>query len=633
MKSRLRTIILLFCDALLVNLALAIAVFLRSGNGYETVLLSQTLDYRMVPVLFSSNETTLHQFWLFLNLAPVVTATFIPVFYIFKLYNRVWAYASLGELVTILQAVTLSSMATVIATYFLYSPIPRLIVVSHWTYAILLVGGARVAWRMFVERKKTNGIKPSRRTLIIGAGDAGVMVAREIKTHNSNILPVGFIDDDSNKQNLTVLGLPVLGSREQIPDIVKKHEIELLIIAMPSVSASVIREIVEICRGTGAEMKILPGVYQIIEGQVSVNSLRPVQLEDLLRREPVQVGLAEVAGYLRGETVLITGAGGSIGSELSRQVASFGPGKLILLGHGENSIHRIWLEMENSYGIPLSIEIADIRDKSRIYSIFEKHRPTVVFHAAAHKHVPLMELHPAEAVKTNIFGTRNVALAASRTGTKIFVMISTDKAVNPSSVMGATKRMAELIIHQENLNSDTIFTAVRFGNVLGSNGSVVPVFQKQIADGGPVTVTHPEMKRYFMTIPEAVQLVIQAGAMAKGGEVFILDMGEPVKIVDLAKDMIELSGLEPDKDIKIKFTGIRPGEKLFEELLTAEEGAQATKHKRIYVARPTLVEVAALEAELVNLFHRGLQCAAEDIFDSLSTIIPSFKRHRREQAG
>jgi len=445
---------------------------------------------------------------------------------------------------------------------------------------------------------------------------------------------VGFIDDDLNKHNLTIMSLPVLGKREQIPDIVRKYKIELIVIAMPSVGASVVRDIVEICRSTKAEMKILPGVYQIIEGQVSVSSLRPVQLEDLLRREPVQVDLKEIAGYLKKETILITGAGGSIGSELCRQVATFGPSKLILLGHGENSIHKIWMELKDIFrDIDLSIEIADVRDKPRINSIFEKHRPAVVFHAAAHKHVPLMELHPAEAVKTNVFGTRNVAEAAIRLKTKVFVMISTDKAVNPSSVMGATKRMAESIIQQANLTSETVFTAVRFGNVLGSNGSVVPVFQKQIADGGPVTVTDPEMTRYFMTIPEAVQLVIQAGVMARGGEVFILDMGEPVKIVDMAKDMIRLSGLEPEKDIKIIFTGIRPGEKLFEELLTITEGSQATKHKRIFVAKPSLVEVTALEAELVNLHRKGLQCTAEDIFGSLSAVIPNFRRYRREQAG
>ncbi|MFA5383184.1 MAG: nucleoside-diphosphate sugar epimerase/dehydratase [Eubacteriales bacterium] len=613
MKSYTRIILLVLCDALLINTALAVAVILRFSNSYET---------------------TLQQLVAYLNLAPVITITFLPVFYIFKLYNRVWAYASLGEMIAIVQAVTWGSLGAVVVTYFLYSPIPRFIVVVHWAYTILLVGGSRMVWRINYERQKASKSIPSKRSLIIGAGDAGAMVVREMKTHKSDILPIGFIDDDRKKHNLNIMGLPILGKREQIPDVVKKYKIELIVIAMPSVNAHVIRDIVGICRSTKAELKILPGVYQIIEGQVSVNSLRPVQLEDLLRREPVQVDLEEIAGYLKKETVLITGAGGSIGSELCRQVAAFGPHKLVLLGHGENSIHKIWMELKDIFcDINLAIEIADVRDKHRINSIFEKHKPAVVFHAAAHKHVPLMELHPAEAVKTNIFGTRNVADAASKSKTKVFVMISTDKAVNPSSVMGATKRMAELIINQENLTSETVFTAVRFGNVLGSNGSVVPVFQKQIADGGPVTVTDPEMERYFMTIPEAVQLVFQAGAMARGGEVFILDMGEPVKIVDMAKDMIKLSGLEPDKDIKIIFTGIRPGEKLFEELLTVAEGSQATKHKRIYLERPTLVEVSDIDAELRKLFRRGLHCTAEDIFSALGSIIPSFKSFRKQQAG
>ena len=612
MKNYTRIILLALCDALLINASLAIAIMLR----------------------YSSIETAFQHLAEYLNLAPVVTITFLPVFYVFKLYKRFWAYASLGEMLAIVQAITWGSLSTVIVTYFLYSPISRFIVIVHWTYAILLVGGSRMVFRIYYERQKSSKIIPSKRTLIIGAGDAGVMVAREMKTRNSDILPLGFIDDDIKKHNLTIMGLPVLGKREQIPDIVRKYKIELIVIAMPSAGAYVIRDIVDICRSTKAELKILPGVYQIIEGQVSVNSLRPVQLEDLLRREPVQVDLKEIAGYLKKETVLITGAGGSIGSELCRQVAVFSPSKIVLLGHGENSIHKIWMELKDAFiDTDLSIEIADVRDKLRIDSIFEEHRPAVVFHAAAHKHVPLMELHPAEAVKTNIFGTRNVADAARKVKTKVFVMISTDKAVNPSSVMGATKRMAELIIQQANLISNTIFTAVRFGNVLGSNGSVVPVFQKQIAGGGPVTVTDPEMTRYFMTIPEAVQLVIQAGAMSRGGEIFILDMGEPVKIVDMAKDMIKLSGLEPEKDIKIIFTGIRPGEKLFEELLTMTEGSQATKHKRIFVAKPYLVEVSALETELADLLLKGLKCTADDIFESLSAVIPNFRRYRREQAG
>jgi len=506
----------------------------------------------------------------------------------------------------------------------------------HWALTIILIGSSRLAWRVYIERKKNNGSKSGRRTLIIGAGDAGAMVAREFKGHCNDVSPVGFIDDDPNKQHLTVLGLPVLGTREAVARVVKRLNIDLIIIAMPSANGGVIREIIEICRNTRVEIKILPGIYQIINGNVSVSNLRPVQLEDLLHREAVRVDLEEVAGYLKQETVLVTGAGGSIGSELCRQVSFYKPRKLILLGHGENSIHKIWLELQEKLKeIPLEVEIADVRDRTKVNYIFEKHRPGVIFHAAAHKHVPLMEMHPDEAVKTNILGTLNVSDAADRVGEKAFVMISTDKAVNPSSVMGATKRMAELIIQNKNRFSDTIFTAVRFGNVLGSSGSVVPIFQQQIAGGGPVTVTHPEMKRYFMTIPEAVQLVIQAGAMAREGEVFVLDMGEPVKIVDLAKDMIKFSGLEPDRDIKIKFTGIRPGEKLFEELLTAEEGSCTTKHKRIFVAKPSLVDLSALGEGILESFSfsKGNLCKREDVFRILVSVIPDLKLYEREQVG
>jgi len=612
LKARIKTLLLMLCDAVIINLAMIIPFGLRF---YENGSIDRYLSS-------------------YISIAPWATITFIAIFYVFKLYNRVWAYASTGELFAVIQAVTLGSLATIAMSFFSHTQLPRSIAVMHWALAILLMGGSRLVWRYIVERMKTSGHKPTRRALIIGAGDGGALVARELKGNKSSFVPVGFIDDDPMKKNAAVLGLPVLGTREQIPEMVALHRINLVIIAMPSVEASVIRDIVDICRSTQAELKILPGVYQIIDGQVSVSNLRPVQLEDLLRREPVRVDLEEIAAYLNEMTVLVTGAGGSIGSELCRQVAAVGPKKLVLLDHCENSIHSIWLELTEKFpGVPLALEIADVRDKPRVESLFHTHRPAVVFHAAAHKHVPLMELHPAEAVKTNVFGTRNAALAASRSGARVFVMISTDKAVNPSSAMGATKRLAELIITQENRVSNTIFTAVRFGNVLGSNGSVVPVFQRQIARGGPVTVTHPEMKRYFMTIPEAVHLVIQAGSMAKGGEVFLLDMGDPVKIVDMARDMIKLSGLEPGKDIQLEFTGIRPGEKLFEELLTAEEGSSATSHKRIFTARPALVEVEALESELTKLSGKGLQCTVEDIFNALGAIVPRFRSYRKEQAG
>lgn len=612
LKTRLRTPLLILCDGAIVNLALLIPLGLRI---YESGDVDRYLSA-------------------YLHLAPWMTLFFLAIFYSFKIYNRIWSFASMGELFAVFQAVTLGSLATIAISFFSHTWLPRTIAVTHWALAVLLMGGSRLAWRYIAERLKTNGNKPAGRALIIGAGAGGVLVARELKGDKSSFVPVGFIDDDPRKNNAHVLGLPVLGARKDIPEVVTRHKINMLVIAMPSIGASTVRDIVNICRTTPAELRILPGVYQIIDGQVSVNHLRPVQLEDLLRREPVRVNLEEITGYLHHHTVLVTGAGGSIGAEMCRQAAAAKPAKLILLDHSENNIHRIWLELKDKFPcVPLALEIADVRDRARMENLFEKHRPETVFHAAAHKHVPLMELQPYEAVRTNVFGTRNVALAAGRHGTRIFVMISTDKAVNPSSVMGATKRLAELIIEEQNRVENTVFTAVRFGNVLGSNGSVVPVFRRQIANGGPVTVTHPEMKRYFMTIPEAVQLVIQAGAMAWGGEVFVLDMGEPVKIVDLARDMIKLSGLEPEKDIQIEFTGIRPGEKLFEELLTAEEGSTATEHKRIFTARPALVEVTALEEELLNLSRKGLHCSAEDIFSALGAIIPRFRSYRKVDAG
>lgn len=610
MNNRVRIFLLMLCDTVLINLAMIIPFIIR----------------------FYESENTVYYLKEYLNIAPYATIIFLVIFYVFKLYNRSWAYASVGELVAIVQAVSLGCLGVITLKYFSFSIIPRSVILLGWAFAIILIGLSRLGWRILIERQKPYSNKPNRKCLIIGAGDAGAMVARELKRRKDGILPVGFIDDDPNKQKLNILSLPVMGNRDKIPSIIKSYDIDLIIIAMPSVSAAVTREIVEICKRTKAELKILPGMYQIIDGQVSVNHLRPVQLEDLLHREPVHVDLEEIAGYLKGETVLITGAGGSIGSELCRQVALFKPCKLILLGHGENSIYNIWLEMKDKvHGIPLEIEIADIRDKPKVDTIFQKYRPGVVFHAAAHKHVPLMELHPDEAVKTNVFGTLNLAEASDRAGTKVFVLISTDKAVNPSSVMGATKRIAELIIQQMNRGSKTNFTAVRFGNVLGSSGSVVPLFQRQIKNGGPVTVTHPEMKRYFMTIPEAVQLVIQAGAMSHEGEIFILDMGEPVKIVDLARDMIRLTGLEPDKDIDIEFVGLRPGEKLFEELLTAEEGSCTTRHKRIYVAKPYIFEVSTLEEELLFLRQKDCQLKTEDVFSALSVMLPKFKSYRKVQ--
>ena len=554
---------------------------------------------------------------------PIISIIFLASFYIFKLYNRVWAYASTGELLAIIYSVSAGTFLFWSATYAMQVTMPRSVVAGGWAFTVLLIGFSRFAWRMYIQRTKYNGCKPLRKALIVGAGDAGVMVARELKNHTcSGLFPVGYIDDDPAKHKQQLLDLNVLGDRSQIPLLVKQYNVDEIIIAMPSVPGNSIRQIIEICKQTPAQLKILPGVYEIIDGKVSVSQLREVKLEDLLGRDPVHVDLGEISGYLEGQAVLVTGAGGSIGSELCRQIARFKPAKLILLGHGENSIHKIMLELQNKYpNQELSIQIADVRDTDKIDRVFRVQKPRVVFHAAAHKHVPLMEMHPDEAVKTNIFGTLNVARVADRNDVNVFVMISTDKAVNPTSVMGATKRIAEMIIQQMNRTSSTRYTAVRFGNVLGSNGSVVPIFREQIARGGPVTVTDPSMVRYFMTIPEAVQLVIQAGALAKGGEVFLLDMGEPVKIVDMARDMIRLSGLQPDVDIKIEYTGIRPGEKLYEELLTAEEGSTSTRHKRIFTARCTIVNELLLEEELMRLKSGSkTKITSGDIFDTLDKL-------------
>ncbi|MEG6617383.1 nucleoside-diphosphate sugar epimerase/dehydratase [Peptococcaceae bacterium 1198_IL3148] len=563
----------------------------------------------------------------------IATPVLILIFYYTKLYHRVWSYASTDELIAIIHSISAGSLVIIFLTYMVETHIPRSIILMFWAFCIIFISGSRFAWQQYIRsRNKGRPDAPTtnKKILIYGAGDAGALVAREYKNHyNGNQPVVGFVDDDYSKHNLSIHGLLVLGGRGDISNIVSKYGVNEVIIAMPSVAGAEIKEIVEICKKHVPSVKILPGVYQLLDGKVTLSKIRPIDIEDLLGREPVQVNLQEISLYLHKKVVMVTGAGGSIGSELCRQVCELEPQKLILLGHGENSIYEIWLELRESYpNINLAVEIADIRDRDKLQLVFSKHKPNVVFHAAAHKHVPLMEMHPDEAIKTNVFGTKNVAELADQSNCDAFVFISTDKAVNPSSVMGATKRMAELIVQNMFKGSKTKFVAVRFGNVLGSRGSVVPIFKEQIAKGGPVTVTHPEMKRYFMTIPEAVQLVIQAGAMAQGGEIFVLDMGEPVKIVDLATNLIKLSGFDPGKDIEIKYTGVRPGEKLFEELLTAEEGSASTQHKRIFVAKPVEIEHTALTEEIMKLAEKDVLDNGR-VFESLARIMPNFISYQK----
>lgn len=559
---------------------------------------------------------------------PGIILIRLLTFYFFGLYNRLWRYASIHELLAITSAVTVSSVLIFIYMFGMGSKLPRSIPIITWLIVLALVGLSRLFFRVLYMLRNTRKASCSK-VLIIGAGDAGAMIARELRQRfydTKNL--IGFIDDDRSKINNKLFGVPVLGTRDDLPKEVCKYGVTEIIIAIPSLNGERLREIFKACRETKCTVKTVPGLYEIIDGQVTVDQLRNIDLEDILRRDPVKLHLGQIAGYLTGKRVLVTGAGGSIGSELCRQIAKMSPGHITLLGKGENSIYEIHQELMAKFP-HLSIEpvIADVRDKSRMFTIFSRVQPQVVFHAAAHKHVPLMEAQPAEAVRNNIFGTQTVAEAADRVNVEKFVLISTDKAVNPTSVMGATKRVAEMIIQNMNRISNTNYVAVRFGNVLGSRGSVIPLFKKQILKGGPITITHPDMKRYFMTIPEASQLVLQAGALAQGGEVFVLDMGEPVKIVDMATDLIELSGLEPGRDIEIKFTGLRPGEKLFEELLTAEEGTSSTKHEKIYVANLRAMDEKVILHSLQTLKSEQ---SSDEIIHILMALIPTY-RHAYEQ--
>lgn len=541
----------------------------------------------------------------------------------FGLYRRMWQYASIGEIISVLKAIVVGAILSyAVAFVILPQRVPLSIEVRSMETILLLVGGARFFWRVF-RNDRFNNKDTEVHTLIVGAGDCGILIAREMMGPSfADTRLVGFIDDSTDKYHLSILGVPVLGNRYDIPRIVKEKAIHEIIIAMPSVSRTEISEIINLAKATGAKLKIIPALNDLIAGKISVKKLRDVSVEDLLGREPIVADMNSILGYVHNKTVLVTGAGGSIGSELCRQISPFAPDKLMILGHGENSIYTIEMELRKSFPyLNIVTIIADVQDRARLMDIFQSHKPQVVFHAAAHKHVPLMERNPSEAIKNNVFGTRNVADCADKYGAERFVLISSDKAVNPTSVMGATKRIAEMYVQSLNVNSPTKFSAVRFGNVLGSRGSVIPAFKQQIAAGGPVTVTHPEMVRYFMTIPEAVQLVIQSGSFANGGEVFVLDMGEPVKILTLAEDLITLSGYEPYKDIEITFSGIREGEKLYEELLTDEENLGSTQHDRIFIGRPNVISQSQMELEFKRL-ERVIAEDGEAIREVINQIVP-----------
>jgi FlaA1/EpsC-like NDP-sugar epimerase len=522
------------------------------------------------------------------------------VYCIFGLYRRFWRYASSRELVSIVMAASLGTVVVMGATLWPaphlieFRPVPRSIPFIDWLVSLAVLGGPRFAVRVLADLwhrvPHINGASGSEgeqlRVLVMGAGDAGAMMVREIVANPQlGLVPVGLVDDDPAKQGMVIHSLPVLGMREDIPRLLRERGIDEVIIAMPTARGQAIREVVEICQQTGVAYKTMPGMYELISGQVTVTELRDVQIEDLLRRDPVQVKSKDAARYLEDKVVLVTGAGGSIGSELCRQIATHQPAGLLLLGHGENSIHEIQLELQARFpGVDLETLITDIRHSDHLCQVVDSARPDIIFHAAAHKHVHLMESNVAEAVANNVFGTEALLRAAERCDVDRFVFVSTDKAVNPASVMGATKRLGELLVQDAEARTGGNYIAVRFGNVLGSRGSVVPLFRRQIRAGGPVTVTHPKVERYFMTIPEAVHLVLQAMALGKGGEVFVLDMGEPLRVVDLATDLISLCGLKLGEDIEIAFTGLRPGEKMSEELFAEGEEPRATGQKGILVA-------------------------------------------------
>jgi FlaA1/EpsC-like NDP-sugar epimerase len=514
----------------------------------------------------------------------------IPVFFFFGLYRRLWIYASTGELRLITVAVTsasvvVSSVMLVLNLAGLVKPgMPRSALGIDWLLSLVLIGGSRFALRILAEQftaPRASG--KNKRALIIGAGDAGALVVRELqKSSQLNLTPVGFLDDDPAKQKHAIYGVTVIGKVVDLAAAIDQHGIDEVIIAVPSATGHLVRTVNDVCRLKGIPSRTMPGIYELIGGKVSVNRLREVDITDLLRREPVRVNDEAVGAVLEQKRVLVTGAGGSIGRELCRQIARRNPSELVLLGHGENSIFEILIELQQDYPeLILSPVIADIRNTERLTQIFQNHQPQVVFHTAAHKHVPLMEANVVEAVTNNVFGTRNVVQAALDHNVERFVLISTDKAVRPSSVYGATKRLAEMLVLEAAHESKRAFTVVRFGNVLGSRGSIIPKFKNQIANGGPVTITHPDMYRFFMTIPEAVYLVLQAASMENGGETFVLNMGEPVRILDLAEDLIRLSGLEPHRDIAISYTGIRPGEKLTEELWDEGTPLVSTLHPDI----------------------------------------------------
>lgn len=602
----LRRIFLLVLDIILLNSATALALITR-------------FDFRLSQVEVKYWEAILDFFW-------IDTVITLFIFFCFRLYHSLWRYAGIDELVNIVFAVFLASTMQVIEIKVLSLHMPRSFYPLHFIYLILFIAASRFCYRMLrIGVKKYHPDTTQHRMMIIGAGEAATTIIKEI-VHSAYLdgRVICAIDDDIAKFGSYIQGIKVVGNRFDIVETVRKYHITDIIIAMPSAPRHAIKEILDICKETECTMKLLPGMYQLINEEVSVSRLKPVEIEDLLGREPVETNLDEVMGYVSNQVVMVTGGGGSIGSELCRQIVKYNPKQLIILDIYENNAYDIQMELQRKYPqLDLVVLIASIRNTKRMNQIFETYKPDIIYHAAAHKHVPLMESSPNEAIKNNVYGTLKLVRAADRYGVKRFIQISTDKAVNPTNIMGASKRLCEMMIQAYNRDSKTEFAAVRFGNVLGSNGSVIPLFKRQIAEGGPVTVTHKEMIRYFMTIPEAVGLVLQAGAYAKGGEIFVLDMGSPVKIDDMARNLIRLSGYIPDRDIPIVYTGLRPGEKLYEELLMDEEGLQNTANNRIHIGQPIQFDEKEFFEKLEIICEKAVE-ETEDIRSLVQELVPTY---------
>lgn len=605
-KLLLRRIFLIILDCLMINVCAFMAILIRfdlSISSIPTHYLDAILAY-----------------------VPWNTVITIFIFYCCRLYHSLWKYASIDEVTNVMIGCILAAAAQYIGIHVMNLHVPRSYYPLSMVFLMVGVVGTRFIYRFLrLLSNRYHGAKKSR-IMIIGAGEAANVIIREITVSQYvDGTVVCIIDDNRSKVGRYIQGVKIVGTRHKIVEAARKFEITDIIIAIPTAPRKEIRSILEICKETNCTLKILPGIYQLINEEVSVSRLRTVEIEDLLGREPVRIDAREVSDFLRGKIVMVTGGGGSIGSELCRQIASFSPAKLIIVDIYENNAYFIQQELKNRYPkIKVEVLIASVRNTNRMDQIFDKYRPEFVYHAAAHKHVPLMEDSPNEAIKNNVGGTLKLAKAADKYGVKRFIFISTDKAVNPTNIMGASKRICEMIIQSFNRKSQTEFVAVRFGNVLGSNGSVIPLFKQQIMNGGPVTVTHPDIIRYFMTIPEAVSLVLQAGVYAHGGEIFVLDMGEPVKIADLAKNLIKLSGFIPDKDIRIEYTGLRPGEKLYEELLMKEEGLKETNNNRIFVGEPIIFD----DDEFVEAVE-NLDCLAKqeckEIREEVKKLVPTYE--------